>query len=181
REPGRLRPAGVPAWRLVLLGGIGIGLFAPLFIMGVAHANPITAAIVGAAGPVVALFVAWLVDRAPIDRRLLPGIGLVVLGGIVATVHFGASAGPLGLRGGEALIVASSFCWTWCSLTAQRWLHGCSQLRITTLVALPGSAVLLLVYLLAATAGLAHLPPAEPRGMADVALFLWMGLVSVFV
>src|SRR5882672_4082606 len=88
REPGRLLPAGVAPWRILVLGAVGIGAFAPLFTLGVAHANPITAAILSASGPVIALFVAWLVDRAPVDRRLLPGIMLVVIGGAVATVDF---------------------------------------------------------------------------------------------
>ena len=86
REPGRLLPVGVAPWRVLVLGAIGIGAFAPLFTVGVAHANPITAAILSASGPVIALFVAWLVDRAPVDRRLVPGIALVVIGGTIATV-----------------------------------------------------------------------------------------------
>src|SRR5450432_3790518 len=60
REPGRLLPAGVPRWRILVLGAVGIGAFAPLFTLGVAHANPVTAAILSASGPVIALFVAWL-------------------------------------------------------------------------------------------------------------------------
>lgn len=178
REPGRLLPAGVAPWRVLVLGAIGIGAFAPLFTFGVAHANPITAAILSASGPVIALFVAWLVDRAPVDRRLVPGIALVVIGGTIATVDFRAGGRLFDLRGGEPLMLLGSFCWTWSSLTAQRWLAGCSQLRIATLLLLPGVAVLFLVDLAAIPVGLAHWPPAM-RGAFDGALFLWMGLVSV--
>ena len=178
REPGRLVPAGVAPWRIVVLGAVGIGAFAPLFTVGVAHANPVTAAILSASGPVIALFVAWLVDRSPVDRRLLPGIALVVLGGMIATVNFRSGAGLFDLRGGEPLMIAASFCWTWASLTAQRWLAGCSQIRIAALLLLPGVAVLVLVDLAAIAVGLAHRPPLA-REPFDVALFLWMGLVSV--
>jgi drug/metabolite transporter (DMT)-like permease len=178
REPGRLMPAGVPRWRILVLGAVGIGAFAPLFTVGVAHANPVTAAILSASGPVIALFVAWLVDRAPVDRRLLPGIMLVVIGGAVATVDFRSGGRLFDLRGGEPLMIAGSFCWTWASLTAQRWLAGCSQLRIATLLLLPGVAVLFIVDLAAIPIGLAHWPPPL-RGGFDAGLFLWMGLVSV--
>src|SRR3546814_21150199 len=50
-EPGPLLPRSVAQWRLWVLGGVGIGAFAPLFPLGVAHAPPVMAAIVSACGP----------------------------------------------------------------------------------------------------------------------------------
>ena len=178
REPGRLLPAGVAPWRLALLGAVGIGAFAALFTIGVAHANPITAAILSAGGPVIALFVTWLVDRTPVDRRLVPGIALVVAGGAIATIDFGRGGRPFDLRGGEPLMIAATFCWTWASLMAQRWLAGCTQIRIATLLLLPGVAVLAVVDLAAIAVGLARWP-LPLRGPLDGALFLWMGLFAV--
>jgi drug/metabolite transporter (DMT)-like permease len=180
REGARLWPAGVPIGKIVLLGGLGLGGFAPLYTVGVAHANPITAAIIGANGPIVAALLSWLLEGRPPDRRMLPGVALVVLGAATATIHLDRPGSPIELRGGEILIVLSQVCWTWYSLTAQRWLAGCSQLRITAVTALPGVAVLGLVWLVAGALGAAALPPAAPRSGLDMALLGWLGLASIF-
>lgn len=176
----RLWPAGISAWKIVMLGALGIGGFAPLFTIGVAHANPVTAAIVGANGPIVAALMSWLMEGEPPDRRMLPGVALVVLGAALATIDFDRAGSPFDLRGGELLIVLSQVCWTWYSLTAQRWLAGCSQLRITAITAVPGVAMLGLVWLAACALGAASFPPAAPRGALDVALVWWLGLVAIF-
>ena len=69
----RRTPVHVPAWRLWLLGAIGIGSFAPLFTLGVAHANPVTAAIIVSTGPAVGALVAWLFFRIPAGPGDDPG------------------------------------------------------------------------------------------------------------
>jgi drug/metabolite transporter (DMT)-like permease len=180
REGGRLWPIGIPPWKIVLLGALGIGCFAPLFTLGIAHANPITAAIIGANGPIVAALMSWVMEGVPPDRRMLPGVALVVLGAALATIDLDRPGRPFDLRGGEILIILSQVCWTWYSLKAQHWLAGCSQLRITAVTAVPGVATLGLAWLAAGALGAAPIPPAAPRNAADVALIGWLGLVAIF-
>ena len=173
-EPRSRAVRAVASWRVWLLGAVGIGVFAPLYTAGIALANPVTAAILGATGPVVAALVAWAAYRVPFDRGLTSAILLTAAGGALATYQPSAAGAGFELRGGEALIFLASACWSWYSLAAQRWLHGHSQLRITGMTMLPGTVVAVGIYLLAAALGAADLPPALPVRGLDLGLFAWM-------
>jgi drug/metabolite transporter (DMT)-like permease len=169
-------------WRPCLLGTVGLGLFAPLYTVGVAHANPIVAAVLSAAGPVIAAFVAWLAFREPINRRMFPAICLAVVGCVLATVDF-SKLDDIGsifvIRGGEFLILAAAACWSWYSITAQRWLKGWSQLRISASTTGGGVPMLAAVYLLAGQVGWAQVPPALPPDGWHLTLLCWLTFASI--
>jgi drug/metabolite transporter (DMT)-like permease len=172
---GLLRP--LLEGRLWLLG-LALGLFVPLYTLGIAHADPNTAAIFGATGPAVAAIVAWACFRLPFDRRMVPAILLAMAGGILATYDPHAADGAFDLRGGEALILLATACWAWYSYAAQRWYGHWSQLRISCLTMIPGTVVTVVVCLLAGAAGGATLPSAAP-GALDSGLIAWMTLMAV--
>ena len=175
-EPGPLFPATLPQWRVWVLGGVGVGLFAPLFTLGVAHAHPVTAAIVSSAGPIVASVVARVCFAVPLDRSTFPAIVLALLGGTVAAWRPGEG---FGLRGGEVLMLSATACWAWYSIAAQRWLMGMSQLRITGITLAPGAIILAAIYLVFGAVGLAELPPAPPRDGVDLMVLGWTTLTAV--
>lgn len=164
-----------PVWIL----GFLLGLFVPLYSLGIAHSNPNTAAILGSAGPVVAAIVAWIGFRLPLERSMIPAILLAMVGGGLATYDPGRAGSPFDIRGGEILIVIAAAIWAWYSLAAQRWLAGWSQLRISALTLLPGAVFSTLIYLAVAAIGLAPLPPPWPRDAVDAGLLAWLVLVSV--
>src|SRR5262249_42711324 len=83
------------------------------------------------------------------------------------------------LRGGELAILAAACCWTWYSITAQRWLKGWSQLRISASTIGGGVPMLLGVYLLAGQIGWAHMPPASPPDLWHVVLLCWLTFASI--
>jgi drug/metabolite transporter (DMT)-like permease len=173
--------AGMAGWRWWLLGTIGIGIFAPLFTLGIHHANPIMAAILSSMSPAVTAIVGRVGFALPIPRRVVPGIMLAIAGCAYATYDPALAGSPFDLRGGEILIIAAQACWSWYSIASQRWMQGCSQLRIVGITVALGSVVLVAVYLLAGVAGAANLPPAAPRGVVDVGVFLWLPLVPVLI
>jgi drug/metabolite transporter (DMT)-like permease len=169
-------------WRPALLGTIGLGLFAPLYTVGVAHANPVVAAVLAAANPVIAAIVAWAAFREPINHRMLPAITLAVIGCGLATVDLSKieTGGSLFvIRGGEILILAASCCWAWYSITAQRWLRGWSQLRISASTIGGGVPMLLGVYLAAGQVGWAQIPPPPPPDAWHVILLCWLTFASI--
>jgi drug/metabolite transporter (DMT)-like permease len=171
-------------WRVWLLGAVGVGMFGPLLIVGFAHTNPITAAVLSAMAPAINAAVAWMAFREPLDRSSLPAIGLAVAGGALATLAptgDPTGAGGPALRGGEILIVGATACWAWYSLMAQRWLAGWSQLRITGMTVATGSVASIAVYVLAALAGLAPLRPTIPHSALDLGLFSWMTIGPVIL
>jgi drug/metabolite transporter (DMT)-like permease len=173
--------AGLPAWRWWLLGAIGIGMFASLYTLGLQHANPIVVAILSSASPVVTAIVGRLAFNLPIPRRMLPGIVLTIAGCVYATYDPQLPGSPFDLRGGEILVIVAQACWSWYSIASQRWMRGCSQLRIAGITTLTGSVTLILIYLSAGALGAADLPPARPQDVTQVAVFVWAPLVPVLL
>jgi drug/metabolite transporter (DMT)-like permease len=175
------RSRAVRPWRAILLGAVGIGGYAGLFTFGVAHANPVTAAIFTAAGPAVAATTDRLFFGRPFNRQMLPGLLLAICGCVVATVDFSRAGNPFDLRGGEILILAAVACWSWYSSAAQRWLEGWSQLRISCVTMTVGGVTLTIVYAVAAVLGGVPFPPATPALSEDWLVLLWLILVLVAI
>jgi drug/metabolite transporter (DMT)-like permease len=173
--------AGMAPWRWWLLGSVGIGMFAPLFTIGIQHSNPVTAVILSASSPVVTAFVGWIAYRLAMPRNMIPGILLTIIGCTYATYDPSLSGIPFDIRGGELFIIAAQACWAWYSITAQRWLLGCSQIRITTMTTVTASATLIGAYLVASFFGAAQFPPAVPTTTFDYGLFIWLALVPVMI
>jgi drug/metabolite transporter (DMT)-like permease len=171
---GILFPDGVNWRKVALIGGLGFGGFGGLFTIGVAHANPITAAILSAAGPVVAALVARFGYRVPLASHTKGALVLAFAGGLLAMVDWHAAGNPLVLQGGEILLLISTVCWCWYSIEAQRSLSGMSQIQITFLTMIPAAAVLTLAYLAAGSTGAAHFPMPRPTAL-DLLIFLYMG------
>ena len=165
--------------RRIWLLGLALGAFVPLYTLGVAHADPNTAAIVGSAGPAVAAIVGWACFGQPFERRMVPAIVLAMAGGILATYDPDGAGGAFDLRGGELLILLATACWAWYSLASQRWLAQWSQLRISCITMVTGTVVSVLVYLAAALSGAAALPPPAPTGLLDIGFFAWMTVMAV--
>jgi drug/metabolite transporter (DMT)-like permease len=159
--------------RLALLGGIGIAGLSTFLTVGIAHADPVSAIVLQASGPVVSVLVA----RAMLGIRAARGMGgaiaLAVLGALLALwPRAGVAAGPR-LRGGEALILLGSVCWAWYSLACQRWLAGLSQLRITALTFVPAAPVLAGIAGVAFALGAGRVPPGG-LDARDAALLAWL-------
>jgi drug/metabolite transporter (DMT)-like permease len=173
--------AGLAAWRWWLLGIVGVGMFAPLFTLGIQHSNPITAAILSSTSPTVTAAVGWIFYRLPIPRRMIPGIVLAVAGCICATYDPRLHGSLFDLRGGEILIIAASACWSWYSITVQRWLLGCTQFRITAMTMSTGSVALIGAYLLASGLGAGTFPPRLPTTSLDAGLILWLAIGPVML
>ena len=169
----RARPLRRLPWKpALLLGSAGIALSTVCLTLGVRHAGPVPAAIVAAAAPIVAAFVARVGFRQPLALAAMVGAAVAVVGGVFAAA--GSSGGGFGdLRGGELLILASITLFTWYSIGAQRWMAGVSQLGITAITIAIGALTML-----AALPALLVLGVAEPRYEADwtsIAFILYLG------
>jgi len=183
-----MRPAsGAPAarsvapWRLGLLGVIGISAYAGLYTLGVAHSNPVTAAILSAASPAVATVTDRVIFGRRLDRRMMPGLLLAMSGCVLATVDFSRAGSPFDLRGGEILILTAFACWSWYSSAAQRWLEGWSQLRISGTTMTIGGIALTAVYLVVAASGGVAFPPPSPPSTTDWLVLVWLVFVLVSI
>jgi drug/metabolite transporter (DMT)-like permease len=171
----------VAPWRLGLLGAVGIGAYAGLYTLGVAHSNPVTAAILSAASPAVATVTDRVIFGRRLDRRMIPGLVLAMCGCVLATIDFSRAGSPFDLRGGEILILTAFACWSWYSTAAQRWLEGWSQLRISGTTMTIGGVALTIVYLVAAAFGGVSFPPPAPPSGTDWLVLVWLVLALVSV
>jgi drug/metabolite transporter (DMT)-like permease len=178
---GFARPAVRPAiWRAMIPGWLGLAGFAFIYTIGIAHSNPVIAAVLGAANPVIAATVGGIVFGVPFDRRLAPAVVLAVIGCALATIDWSGGDLSLDLRGGEPLVLIAASLWAWYSLAIHRWLGGWSQLRKAANTMAHAAVPLILGYFLARHFGWAHESPAVPQAW-DVAIFVWMIAGSVVV
>jgi drug/metabolite transporter (DMT)-like permease len=169
---GFARPTVRPAvWRALIPGWLGLAGFAFIFTIGVAHSNPVIAAVLGAANPVIAAVIGGVFFRIPFDRRLTPAVILAVIGCAMASIDW--SNLSLELRGGEPLVLIASSLWAWYSIAIHRWLDGWSQLRKAANTMAHGAVPLILGYFLARELGWAQAVPAVPAGW-DLAIFVWV-------
>ena len=169
---GFARPTVRPAvWRALVPGWLGLAGFAFIFTIGVAHSNPVIAAVLGAANPVIAAVIGGVFFRIPFDRRLTPAVILAVAGCATASIDW--SNLSLELRGGEPLVLIASSLWAWYSIAIHRWLDGWSQLRKAANTMAHGAVPLIVGYFLARALGWAHAVPAVPTGW-DLAIFVWV-------
>jgi drug/metabolite transporter (DMT)-like permease len=176
---GFARPAVRPAmWRALIPGWFGLGGFAFIYTIGVAHSNPVIAAVLGAANPVIAALVGGAIFRIPFDRRLTPAVVLAVAGCALASIDW--SNLSLELRGGEPLVLVASSLWAWYSIAIHRWLGGWSQLRKAANTMAHGAVPLIVGYFLARELGWAQDAPAMPTGW-DFGIFVWMIAGSVVI
>lgn len=180
-KEGTARPLVRPAlWRSMVPGWLGLASFAFIFTIGVSHSNPVIAAILSAANPVIGAIVGGIVFRHKFDRRLAPAVLLAFIGCALATVKWSDGNFSLQLRGGEPLCLIGSSLWAWYSIAIHRWLNGWSQLRIAANTMAHAAVPLVLGYLLARELGWARADLATPQGW-DLGIFIWMIAGSVVI
>lgn len=118
----------LPLGRFLALGFLMGGFFA-FYAFGIWLSNPITAAAVGVAGPLVSASTVWLMTRQPFDPGFGVALVLTVTGGIILASGSLVGRGEATFRGGEIIVLLSNAMWTVYSLKAQAWFDRASQLH----------------------------------------------------
>ncbi len=171
-------PAPLRAGRLLQLGA-AMTVFSVLYTFGVAHSHPATAAIVLMCGPITATILSRIMLGSSMPPGFLFTLLLVVGGGVIVVLGTpGRPAGGLGLRGGEALLIAAQVCWNWYSIRAQQWLADRGQIMLSALTTSVASVLLGGVCLAVGLAGGIRWPDGPPA-VADAGMMLWIGVLGV--
>jgi drug/metabolite transporter (DMT)-like permease len=114
--------------RFALLGLL-MGSFFYLYALGIQYSNPITAAAVQVAGPLVSAVTVRLTTGHRFDPGFPVALGLTLLGGAILASSSLANPGDVTFGGGEILVLVSQALWTLYSLKAQDWFERASQLH----------------------------------------------------
>jgi drug/metabolite transporter (DMT)-like permease len=159
--------------RFLVLGLLMGGFFA-CYAFGIYLSNPITAALVGVAGPLVSAATVWLVTRQGFDPGFGVALSLNLAGGLVlaAGTVLGRDAT---FRGGEIIVLLSSSLWTLYSLKAQAWFERESQLHRAYVASLSALGWLSLIAMAMVALGRSQ----QPFGVDDA--WVWTQLIATAV
>ena len=120
--------------RFALLG-LMMSSFFCFYTLGIKFSNPISAAAVQVAGPLVSAATVRLVTGHRFDPGFGTALGLTLLGGaILVSGSFVGRSVTLG--GGEIVVLLSNSLWTLYSIKAQAWFDRASQLHRTNVSSL---------------------------------------------
>jgi len=178
-ESGFLGRGMIPWRRVLILGGI-LAAFSILMTVAIRFSNPITIAVIGAAGPVSASLVDRVLTGRNPPRAILLALPVAVFGGLIAGLDLQAlfsGDNPFHYEGGEILMVLCVILWPLYSALMQRWFDGMSQLRRTALSFTAATPMIMGVAAVLIAVGWETLPASVPdaRGWT---LFLWTSLAT---
>lgn len=166
-------------WRRILQLGLPMALFSILYNLGIAHAHPVTAAVIMMCGPLTYTLIGHWMVRTPIPAGFGLALLLSVIGGVVVVLGDPARrAAGLGLQGGEPLLLVTQFIWAWYSIRAQQWLGHCGQLVLSFTTTGAACLWLLAVYLGMLAFGAVPLPDRLPTS-AELFYLVWCGAGGV--
>ena len=160
--------------RFALLG-LMMGGFFVLYTLGLQFSNPISAAAVQVAGPLVAAATVRAVTGARFDPGFVTALGLTLLGGAILVSGSLLGSGSVTLGGGEIVVLASNALWTLYSLKAQAWFDKASQLHRTYVASLSAMGWTVLLSLVLIGLGWTH----SPFTVTDP--WVWTQLLAVAV
>ncbi|MGH6718235.1 MAG: DMT family transporter [Alphaproteobacteria bacterium] len=177
RHGRRVFAQPLPWRRIVPLALFGVVAFNLLMTLGVAHAGPISAAIVAATGPVSAAVLARVLYRQPIRPAVAVAAVMAVAGGAcVALAHGGDMAD---LRGGELLVFGASVAWLWYSMRFNDWLGGLPTFYVTAATYAVGAAILTVAVLVLGAFGITE--PMIDTSAESLGLMALVALTSTAV
>lgn len=160
--------------RFLLIGLMMSGFFI-VFTLGIQFSNPISAAAVQVAGPLVSAATVRLVTGARFDPGFGIALALTVTGGTILAAGSLFGRGALTLGGGEIIVLLSNAIWTLYSLKAQSWFDRASQLHRAYVASLSAFGWMTVLSLILVGFGWASSPFAVTDG------WVWSQLLLVAV
>jgi drug/metabolite transporter (DMT)-like permease len=156
--------------------GLMMGGFFAVYATGIYFSNPITAAAISAAGPLVSAITVRLVTGTPFDKGFGVALGLTVLGGLILASSSFTGAARLTFGGGEIVVLLSSSLWALYSIKAQVWFErGESQLHRAYVASLSSMGWLIAGALCLISVGWAHSPFSVSGG------WIWTQLLATAI
>jgi drug/metabolite transporter (DMT)-like permease len=160
--------------RFLLLGLMMASFFA-FYALGLQYSNPITAAAVQVAGPLVASVTVRLTTGQRFDPGFGVALALTVLGGFILSAGSLFGTGSVTFGGGEIIVLLSNVLWTLYSIKTQAWFSRESQLHRAYVASLSAMGWLTLCSLGLVAVGWSR----SPFEVSDP--WIWTQLVTVAI
>lgn len=160
--------------RFLLIGLMMSGFFI-IFTVGIRFSNPISAAAVQVAGPLVAAVTVRLATGMRFDPGFGVALALTLTGGAILAAGSLFGRGALTLGGGEIIVLLSNALWTIYSLKAQAWFDRASQLHRAYAASLSAFGWMAVLSVVLIALGWEHSPFAVTDG------WVWTQLLLVAV
>ena len=158
-----------------LLLGLMMSSFFAFYALGLQYSNPITAAAVQVAGPLVASVTVRVVTGLRFDPGFGVALALTVVGGLILAASTLVGSGHVTFGGGEIVVLLSNVLWTLYSIKAQAWFNRASQLHRAYVASLSAMG-----WLTAASLGMIAIGWARsPFDVTDP--WIWTQLVTVAI
>ena len=138
---GAIRLPHPETWRIVLLGGLGFGMYQILWTVGLQTVPAGDSALLIAATPVFTAVIAVLIGTDTLPPRKAVGVVLSFLG-VVLVVASGVGIELTGSPIGFALTLLAVLCWATYTAIGARFLRRHSSLVLTTWATIGGTLVL---------------------------------------
>jgi drug/metabolite transporter (DMT)-like permease len=155
--------------------GLMMSSFFAFYALGIYLSNPITAAAVQVAGPLVASATVWAVTRQGFDPGFGVALALTLLGGLILSSSTLFGSGAVTFGGGEIILLFSNVLWTVYSIKAQAWFDRASQLHRAYVASLSAMGWLILCAVAVVALGWSR----SPFGVDDV--WVWTQLIVVAI
>lgn len=171
RTEGAIRLPRPDGWRILLLGGIGFGVYQILWTVGLQTIPAGDSALIIAATPVITAVLAVLVGTDTLGPAKAVGV-LVSFVGVVIVIGAGVGVDLTGSPVGFALTLGAAVCWGVFTAVGALFLQRRSPLELTTWGTVGGTLVLLLPGLAQLTAPGAidwSAPDAVPQIVLSIA------------
>lgn len=139
---GAIRLPRPTTGRIVLLGGLGFGLYQILWTVGLQSIPAGDSALLVAATPVFTAVIAVLIGTDTLSPVRAVGVALSFVG-VALVVAFGAGIELAGSPVGFALTLGAALCWAIYTAVGARVLRRHTPLELTTFATIGGTLVLL--------------------------------------
>ena len=140
-QEGAIRLPRPETWRIVVLGGLGFGLYQILWTVGLLTIPAGDSALLIAATPVFTAVIAVLIGSDTLPPRKAIGVTLS-FAGVVLVIASGVGIELSGSPIGFALTLGAALCWATYTAVGARMLRRHSPLVLTTWASIGGTAVL---------------------------------------
>jgi drug/metabolite transporter (DMT)-like permease len=149
--------------------------FYAVYALGIYYSNPITAAAVQVAGPLVAAVTVRLTTGQRFDPGFGTALALTLAGGAILAASSLTGNGRVTFGGGEIVVLLSNAMWTLYSIKAQAWFDRESQLHRAYVASMSAGGWLIVIGLATVVVGLARSPFDVGQG------WVWTQLLAVAI